>query len=427
MSDGSVPGNAAALHEELRARVLTLQLMTENLPVILWTTDLDMRCTSVTGAALSGVRLRPADVLGRSVAEIIGYWDPKAPVFTAHRRALEGNPCPFDIEFKGRHFQAHVSPQFDAQKRVTGSAGIALDITERIHAEMEVRHREREMDDLFENAPVGLHQLNSEAQIVRANRAELAMLGYAREEYIGHPVTDFFVDAHLAARVQETLRRHENIDALEASLRSRDGKVKYIQMSCNWFVQDGLPLYSRGFMRDITEIKSSWAQLKYKATHDPLTGVLNRDSFMEMLSSAAAQHPAKKFAVLFVDVDNLKQINDAYGHLFGDEVLVEVTRAMQSCIRPGDVLARYAGDEFTILAFDIEDEPGVRNIAVRIQREFAANSKLTHEGLTPSLTIGVALGENAPAEVLLREADNAMYTGKASGKSSVRIATRPSL
>lgn len=423
--DASQSGRIRTLHGELRDRIRAIQLLTENLPVVMWTTDRDLRCTSVTGAGLTAMKLRPTEVVGRLAEEVLGYFDSKAPVFAAHQMALDGKPAPFELEFKGRHLQAHVSPQRSSSGAVVGCVGIALDITERIQAERSLQHRERQLDDLFENTPVGLHMLDNDAQILRANRAELAILGYSPEEYIGHQITDFFIDLRLANDVKSRLHCHENLNELETSLRCRDNRVKYVQMSCNWYVEDGKPLYSRGFLRDVTEIRSSWAQLNYKATHDPLTGALNRASFMERLENASRNAMQRQFAVLFIDVDNLKKINETHGHAVGDELLVEVTRAMQSCVRPGDLISRFAGDEFAVLIFDVPTEADARTAAVRIQRELAAASRLNKRGVVPSLSIGISLCQSRDTpERMIQDADRAMYDGKSAGKSSVRIAVR---
>jgi len=415
----------STMQGELRGRILAIQLMTENLPVVMWTTDRELRCTSVTGAGLVAMNLRPTDIVGRLAQEVLGFFDPQTPVFAAHQKALDGTPAPFDIEFKQRHLQAYVSPQRSSTGAVIGCAGIALDVTERTHAERALRLRERQLDDLFENTPVGLHMLDSNARILRANRAELAILGYAPEEYIGHQITDFFVDLKLANDVKVRLQENKDLNELETSLRCRDSRVKYIQMSCNWYVEEGKPLYSRGYLRDVTEIRSSWAQLNYKATHDLLTGALNRQSFMEMLTLAAQSSMQRHFAVLFIDVDNLKKVNDTHGHAAGDELLVEVTRAMQTCVRPGDVIARFAGDEFAVLVYDVMTEAEARTAAVRIQRELAGATRMTRRGVIPSLSIGISIGQpNDSPERMLRDADRAMYDGKSAGKSSVRIAVR---
>lgn len=423
--DASQSGRLRTLQGELRERILAIQLLTENLPVVMWTTDRELRCTSVTGAALAALNLRPTEVVGRRAEEVLGFFDPNAPVFAAHQMALDGKPAPFDLEFKGRQLQAYVSPQRASNGAVIGCVGIALDVTERTKAERELRHRERQLDDLFENTPVGLHMLNSDAEILRANRTELAILGYARDEYIGHQITDFFVDLRLANDVKSRLNAHEDLNELETSLRCRDNRVKYVQMSCNWYVEDGKPLYSRGYLRDVTEVRSSWAKLNYKATHDPLTGTLNRQSFMELLAHAAQGVVKRQFAVLFIDVDNLKKVNDAHGHAVGDELLIEVTRAMQSCVRPGDVISRFAGDEFAVLIFDVPTEADARAAAIRIQRELAAASRMNKRGVVPSISIGISICQPRDTpERMIRDADRAMYDGKSAGKSSVRIAVR---
>lgn len=173
---------------------------------------------------------------------------------------------------------------------------------------------------------------------------------------------------------------------------------------------------------DITEQKQAENQLIHDALHDALTGLPNRTLFLDRLSSTVARGKRKDnylFAVLFLDLDRFKIINDSLGHLMGDELLIQLSHRLKSSLRPGDTVARLGGDEFTILLDDIKDVTDATLVADRIKKELSLPFSLDEHDIFTTVSIGIALsssGYNQP-EDLLRNADMAMYRAKALGKS----------
>jgi diguanylate cyclase (GGDEF)-like protein/PAS domain S-box-containing protein len=173
---------------------------------------------------------------------------------------------------------------------------------------------------------------------------------------------------------------------------------------------------------DITEQKQAENQLIHDALHDALTGLPNRTLFLDRLSSAVARGKRKDnylFSVLFLDLDRFKIINDSLGHMFGDELLIQLSTRLKSSLRPGDTVARLGGDEFTILLDDIKDVTDATLVADRIKKELSLPFLLGEHEIFTTVSIGIALsssGYNQP-EDLLRNADMAMYRAKALGKS----------
>ncbi|MBD2311984.1 EAL domain-containing protein [Desertifilum sp. FACHB-1129] len=181
-----------------------------------------------------------------------------------------------------------------------------------------------------------------------------------------------------------------------------------------------------GSQTDITERKWAEEQLRYQAYHDTLTNLPNRAFFIDRLCQAlkrVQQNPDAVFAVLFLDLDRFKLINDGLGHTVGDQLLVAIAQRLQSCLRPGDIVARLGGDEFTILLQQMHDISDATRVSERIQEAIALPFYLgTHEVFTTS-SIGIVLstiGYQKP-EDLLRDADTAMYRAKARGKSCSQI------
>jgi diguanylate cyclase (GGDEF)-like protein/PAS domain S-box-containing protein len=188
----------------------------------------------------------------------------------------------------------------------------------------------------------------------------------------------------------------------------------------------------RGFAEvthDITERVVAEDRLAYAATHDPLTGLPNRSLFLEHLGQAIARskrHPEYSYAVLFLDLDRFKIINDSLGHVAADRLLVALSRRLKACLRPEDVIARFGGDEFTILLSDTRDATAASRVARRIRSELRAPLTAGGHEVFTSASIGIALGSQGydSPEDCLRDADAAMYRAKSLGKSRHEVFDR---
>ena len=177
-----------------------------------------------------------------------------------------------------------------------------------------------------------------------------------------------------------------------------------------------------GTIQDITERKRAEEEIAFQATHDALTRLPNRVLFMDRLSHALARRRRRPsgLAVLFLDLDRFKWLNDSLGHAAGDEVLREVAARLRSALRPGDTLARFGGDEFVVLCEDVTSEAGARAVAERLRTALGAPIEVGSEETTLTLSIGIAYagpdGAEATAEALVRDADAAMYRAKERGR-----------
>lgn len=199
-------------------------------------------------------------------------------------------------------------------------------------------------------------------------------------------------------------------DNLETKIRERTGEL----------AKANEELQAEILERHITEEK-----LFYEAFHDALTGLPNRSLFMQRLESAVERAREENYllAVLFLDLDGFKIVNDTLGHLIGDELLVAVAQRLQACLRPGDLVARLGGDEFTILLENIKDVSDATKIAERIQHELTLSFNLNGHEVSTAASIGIALstkGYDQP-EDLLRGADITMYRAKTLGKARYEV------
>jgi diguanylate cyclase (GGDEF)-like protein len=183
--------------------------------------------------------------------------------------------------------------------------------------------------------------------------------------------------------------------------------------------------YFVSVQRDVTARKIATQQLVYQAFHDALTGLPNRNLFFERLEHAMARSKRNRenFAVLFVDLDGFKNVNDSLGHAAGDAFLIEIARRLETCVRPGDSVARLGGDEFTILLEGIADQADATNITGRILTSIAELCLISGQEMQCTASVGIAFQEpkNNDAQELLRHADLALYLAKSHGKSRYEI------
>jgi diguanylate cyclase (GGDEF)-like protein/PAS domain S-box-containing protein len=250
------------------------------------------------------------------------------------------------------------------------------------------------------------------------------MLGYAPEEWLVDP--SFFLKLlhpgdreRVLAENERTNRSGEPFD-MEYRLTSCDGRIIWVRDEAV-LVKDGdRPLYWQGVMTDVTERKALEERLRHQALHDHLTGLPNRTLLMDRVSHALvrAERRETKVAVLFMDLDNFKYVNDSLGHEAGDRLLVEVAERLRDCLRAEDTVARLGGDEFAILLEDLEREQEASAVAGQVAQTLQPPILIDDREIFVTTSIGVAFGtcrEDRP-EVLLREADVAMYRAKAGGK-----------
>jgi diguanylate cyclase (GGDEF)-like protein/PAS domain S-box-containing protein len=267
---------------------------------------------------------------------------------------------------------------------------------------------------------------------LRTNRLYLsprwkAMLGYdgqalgadpeawlSRVHPTDRPRVQQAIDAHLAGRAAHFESEHRVLAA--------DGTHRWmLARGLAVTGEDGKPARMAGSQTDITERKRAESQLKHDALHDSLTGLPNRVLFLNrlehaMLRSARRRHE-ELTAVLFLDLDRFKLVNDSLGHTIGDRLLVEVARRLDGALRPGDTVARLGGDEFTVLLEDISDRSEAERVAERMLDTLTAPFRLDDRDLYLSASIGIAVApaDADPGEVI-RDADAAMYRAKAEGK-----------
>jgi len=218
----------------------------------------------------------------------------------------------------------------------------------------------------------------------------------------------------------------EQPEVVQCTLVHSDGTPHQFELNCTNLLGDehvgGIVLNCR----DISERKAFEEQLTHQAFHDPVTGLANRALFAERVRHAIARtrREHQSVAVVFLDLDDFKTINDSLGHAAGDEVLVEVAKRLATSVRASDTAARFGGDEFALLLEDIDGVQEAADTADRVLETLALPLRVAHKELSLRCSIGISVvsdGSPAGAEELIRDADAAMYRAKRDGKGSYRL------
>jgi diguanylate cyclase (GGDEF)-like protein/PAS domain S-box-containing protein len=204
---------------------------------------------------------------------------------------------------------------------------------------------------------------------------------------------------------------------------TRDGQERWLADSSIQIPDESdKPSGALGILQDITERKRAEEQLLHDAFYDSLTGLPNRALFLDRLKLLIGHSRRREdylFAILFLDLDRFKNVNDSLGHIVGDQLLIEVAHRLEGCVRPGDSVSRLGGDEFTIILDDISDVNDATRVTERIQKKLSIPLKLNGQEVYTSASIGIALSATGyeRADDMLRDADTAMYRAKDKGRS----------
>jgi diguanylate cyclase (GGDEF)-like protein/PAS domain S-box-containing protein len=381
------------------------------------------------GYPASAVRGRPLTMVFRLSADgghAVPPWAaPPGPQSPVEMRAVHRDGSALDVEVscgawtsEGRSFVTVVIRDLSAWKREQG----------------ELRRSESRFRKLMENVPAVVYIAGPgpEGRWHYVNSQIEEMLGFTPEEWMEdetlwyrrlHPEDR---DRVMLDEETEWAEAPADSQAIEYRLQAKDGRIVWVSDQSYLIMgQEGRPLYWSGFLLDITERKELEEQLLHQALHDPLTGLVNRALFTNRVEHAVDRTDRSSMppAVVCLDLDDFKTINDSLGHDAGDQLLKHVSACLKECLRAGDTVARFGGDEFAILlddATDIDDAVAlVRRIVERLERPFILGGK----AVSVHASFGVAMGEGTrqSPDDLIRNADAALYAAKRRGKSRFEL------
>ena len=432
---------------KLRELALVAQLeSSSDLVLALDGTGVVLTVNAALGRVLA---LVPEQVLGRSLRDLLHPEDTGAlqdllhPAGGLRPRGLASAVRLRHCDGGWRWFEVAAVDAVSAGA-LAGDGALVLsctDVTERALGEAALRRADSRFRSAFSDAPIGMAVTDPSGLHVQVNAAYCALLGRGAEELLSmtmaqvmHPDDVEPGQRQRLALLHGSISRHR----YETRFVHADGRVVGVLHSSSVVPDDdGMPLHLIDHVEDITDRKAFEAQLSHQALHDPLTGLPNRALLTDRLERAlrVEDRHARPLALLFLDLDNFKDINDSLGHVAGDAVLVAVAQRLQGVLRAGDTAARFGGDEFVVLCGDTGAEQAA-SVAEKIATALAEPVTVGNHDLVVTASVGIALAGTGSgtasgsgtgvedAGTMLRDADAAMYSAKSHGRAQFEVFDR---
>lgn len=412
-----------------------LRLFIESSGEGIYGVDLEGRCTLVNPQALKLLGFNePSQMLGKDVHPLIHHsWEDGTPhdvqTCELYGTLREGRPAHSDHDVfwraDGNSFAVEYrSHPICRDGEVIGAVVTFSDISERKAQEAELK----KLSQAVEHSPASAIITDSEGRIEYVNQKFSELTGYTPPEVIGETPGLWKSGRTPQATYEQmwsTILAGEQWRG-ELLNRKRNGELFWEEASISPIKDDqGTITHFVALKEDITERKRSEQVIWHQAHHDHLTGLANRQLFRQRLETGIAQSDegGHTLALLFMDLDKFKPINDRLGHDAGDTLLQEVARRLESCLRDTDTAARLGGDEFAILLPTLNGRDGAEVVADKVLSRLAEPYRLAGEAVGISASVGIALYPDGAhnAETLLQFADTAMYTAKAAGRNTYRF------
>jgi diguanylate cyclase (GGDEF)-like protein/PAS domain S-box-containing protein len=406
-----------------------LQMLIRCSPLAIYTRDPNGLLTSWNPAAEKMYGWKAAEVLGKPLPSVPDESRESSDGLRARllagesfikhearRRKRDGSPLDID---------AFLGPLRDAAGNIHGIIAMVADITERKQAEKALRDGEAELRLLTDIVPAMISYVDRRMNCVFANKRYADFFGLAVADLVGKPLREIVGEAdyaELQAHFAEALQGHPVSFQWNAKRRDGEQRCIEVQLVPRAAGEGQVPgCYSMAI--DISEQKRAEERIRHVADHDSLTGLPNRLLFNDRLSHAIsiAKRDAGHCALLYLDLDRFKPVNDTYGHDAGDQVLKMVAERIRGQVRESDTVARVGGDEFTVILHDISSP---QNAAAVAQKIIAALTAPFHLGRgSQEISIGSSIGitvypiNGQDHDTLIRKADAAMYSAKVRGNS----------
>jgi len=395
----------------------------------------DTTITFANNALCRALGLPPDEVIGKKWSDFANPNDLEEEAFVELARLTPENPRCFvtnrDARADGQEGWTQWLNEgiFDELGQLVEIQSVGRDITELKQIEQALKTSEERLRLVTENMRdlVCLH--HPDGRYLYVTPSSQVLLGYPPEELIGCTPYDFFHPDDQERIRQEAHQRNleGNPSLITYRIRQKNGNYIWLETLTQAILDErGQIQHLQTTSRDVSDRVKAQQQLEHDALHDGLTGLPNRSLLMARLTCAlqrAKLHPESRFAVLFLDLDNFKVVNDSLGHLVGDELLLVVAEQLGKLIGEADLAARLGGDEFVILLEDVTEMSEAVRIAERILEGLGAPFLVGDRDVFTSTSIGIVIGDatHQSAENLLRDADLAMYRAKQSGRGCYAI------
>jgi diguanylate cyclase (GGDEF)-like protein/PAS domain S-box-containing protein len=401
--------------------------LTENSPVLLWASDTDKQYHFFNKAWL--------DFTGRSLDSLIGNgWlddvhpDDVQQCMEQYHAAFESQSC-FDTEYQLRRFDGEyrwfintAAPYFDDSGIFRGYIGSCLDITPRKQLEATLHIAASSIVTLDD----GVMITDASHTIIWINSAFTKITGYILEDVKGNKPSVLRSGKHSAEFYEHMLHKISNGDRWQGEIcnlkKNGDFYTEWLSINC---IKDdhGRIVNYVGIFSDITKQKEREEHMRYQFTHDYLTGLANRNLLEQTLEFSILNSKRSKrgIAILFIDLDSFKMVNDRFGHLVGDDVLKDVAHLINQSTRESDLAARLGGDEFIVILDNLTNVENAIEVAKKIAVPVATR---IDSSIFVTFSIGISFYQgdgDVDVKTIIGQADSAMYQAKYSGKNAIRV------
>ncbi|HHW68188.1 MAG: hypothetical protein PWP07_1431 [Epulopiscium sp.] len=331
-----------------------------------------------------------------------------------------------DSDENYKYFESKITPLFNNEGICTHIIAIVREITERKRKEKALKDSEKKYRLIADNMTDLVSIIDLNGKVIYASPSHNAILGHAPENYVGESFFNFIHPSEIEEvknQIQDMLKTKESA-TLEFRHMHSDHSWLWLEVKMSLVLnEDENPKHFLLVAREIMERKLFEEKLRYLAYHDTLTNLPNRRLFKTKLTQCIdeASNLNENIAVMYIDIDRFKQVNDTLGHDIGDKLLCQFSQKIKACLRKSDVLARLGGDEFCIL-LRVNQKKDAISIAKRIINDIQPKWKINSCEFNATLSIGMAFYEDGlDEETLLKRADIALYHAKKSGRNTFQI------
>jgi len=423
------------MEEALRQSEEKYRNMVEQMEDTYLETGLDGNYTFVNDAMCRALRYSKEELVGMSYRVIVAEEDAKAMYKDFSTVYQTGKPLKglsYNLVRKDGTIEIaelSVSPRRNQEGQIIGFCAIGRDVTERIHMEEALRQSEERYRNILAEIEEGYYELDLAGNITFLNKSACRQFGYSEEELIGTNYRVYVPKEDVKGVYKawnKVYRTGEPLKSYPFATVRKDGTQMFVENSVSPLRdKEGKIIGFRAVSRDVTEHKLYEQKIAEMATHDSLTGLPNRTLLSDRLTMglALSRRTGNRLAVLMLDLDKFKAVNDTMGHGAGDQLLKAVAERLQSVTRKSDTIARVGGDEFVLVLPQVSQPANASRLAQRILDVF--REPLVFDGhqlnITTSIGIAVYPEDGKDIEILLKNADTAMYRAKEQGRDAYRF------
>lgn len=423
------------VERQLMESELQLRTIIENEPECVKMLAADGTLLQMNRAGLNMIDAdAPEQVIGKSIADVImpAY---RKPFRALIRQVFAGKSGRLEFQIRSlkgayRWLETNAVPLADSRGEIVSLLSVTRDISERKQAETALRESEKRFRDTLEFAPIGMSITSLDGHIILANHALCRILGYDKDALETMAFRDFTHPDDMepsANNMRRVLAGEIDSYQMEKRYVHKNGQTVWVQLTASLLKNtEGAPLNFIAQVEDISARKRDQEQIRQLAYYDTLTNLPNRRLLRDRLNQALSQ--AKRFrrslAVMFIDLDRFKAINDQLGHDIGDELLKVVADRLSTCVRTGDTVSRQGGDEFVIVLTEIKHPGDAERVARKILDALALPIPVEEHQLRITTSIGIAVlavDGTEDARTLMKKADIAMYEAKEAGRNQYRL------